>query len=517
MAEIGKVVGLKCPNCGANLPEDGQDITKCKYCGMTVRIQDAQKYLEYLKGFIVEWMRTALPLGIGPTAASSVDTLARHNIFVYNILPRLTSEFGLIQTNAYELFSKPLIAPPYVKYPYMTRQFGDAKTFFTYDSKIAAIQPFAVSGDDQASVENMGGINLALAHVLVGLDTLEQNKVSAYKLVAENFAEASKALMAQHEILSKRMQALREVYLGMDALCSNNLYDARSRIEQAKVTLEEVKEKSAFDINLSICTGAIEEEIETANTISRIADTMERAGYGDPLSILAQIGKFLEAASSLNNSVSLTWRNRFENLGRYFELSKWFSIILGAKKGTTSIQATGGQGTVLFPFWVADVKYTFGTGALWMKKGVSVTEQAIIVATFPSIQNFAVTPSEVVTDIFSSHPVGSLTSSIVGSETSISMGAQVAGIVQNARPSAAYCKIVPPLSTASEAKQLMEEYLQQVSVHLQGKMQIASCDVNNLVFVPADFGPGYLNFNRSLGYLQPRRVGEIQVINDLLV
>ena len=99
MAEIGKVLGLKCPNCGASLQE-GSELQSCKYCGMTVRIDDANKYLEYLKGFIIDWMRTALPIGVGGVTSSSVDTLARHNIFVDNILPRRSAEFGSSQTNA---------------------------------------------------------------------------------------------------------------------------------------------------------------------------------------------------------------------------------------------------------------------------------------------------------------------------------------------------------------------------------------------------------------------------------
>ncbi len=517
MAELGKVIALKCPNCGATLDEDSQ-LSKCKYCGMTVRIEDAYKYLEYLKGFIVEWMRTALPLGVGVTAVSSVDALARHNIFVYNILPRLKAEFGLLETNSYEVFSKPLIVPPFVKYPLLAKQFGDPKTFFTYDAKIAAIQPFAITKDDQTDTAKMGGMALALAHVLIGLENLSQNEISKFKLTAENFGMASKALGSQNEVLSMRLQALNKIYLSMDDLYSNNLINARSKIEEAKTILQQVKEKSAFDINLSLCTAAIEQEIETANAVLQISDTMETIGYGDSLKTLNQMGKLFQAASSLPNSVPSVWRNRFENVSRYFDIAKLFSRVLEAKNGRPSIKTTGGEGTILFPFWVAEVRYNFGTGALWMKKGVSVAENALVAATFPLVENFAASPSDVVTDIFSSRPSGSITSSIVGSETSISHGAQVAGLVRSTRAaSGSGYMIVPPLSTSSEAKQLFGEYLQRVSGQLQGKLQVASCEITDLVFVPADLGAGFISFSRSLGYLQPRRVGDVTQMRNLLV
>lgn len=516
--EIGNVIGLKCPNCGASLAENQASLQKCMYCGTTVRIEDANKYLEYLKGFIVEWMRTALPLGVSANASSSVDMLARHNIFIYNILPRLNAEFGLIQANSYDVFSKPLISPLFVSYPYAAKGFGDTKTFFSYDAKIAAVQPFAVSVEDQTSVKKMGGTALALAHILIGLDTLKQNQIS-YKLAAENFGVASTAIASDNQTLSKRLQALKEIYLAMDDICSKNLFNARTRLDQAKAMLEDAKVQSAFDINLSLYTEAIEQEIETANAINRIADIMENSYDGDQLSILTKIGKFLQTCSTLNINVSPNWRSRFENLSRYNEIANLLTFVFAAKKGEPSIKMVAGQGSVLFPFWVSDVRYTFGTGALWMKKGICVTENALVAATFPLVPQFCFSPSELITDIFSSRPIGSsITSSIVGSETSISIGAQVAGIVQNARVSSATgYKIIPSLTTASEAKQLMDEYIQQVSRALQGKMQIASCNVTELIFVPADLSLGYINFNGSLGYLQPRKVGDITSINGLLL
>ncbi len=153
-----------------------------------------------------------------------------------------------------------------------------------------------------------------------------------------------------------------------------------------------------------------------------------------------------------------------------------------------------------------------------MKKGICVEENALVAATFPLVPGFSSAPSEVVTDIFSNRPVGSITSSIVGSETSISVGSQVANIVQNARVSSfSGCQVVPPLSTLLEAKQLMGEYIQQVSRMLGGKMQIASCDVTELIFVPANVSAGHIDFNGSLGYLQPKKVGDPSLINGLIV
>jgi hypothetical protein len=52
---------------------------------------------------------------------------------------------------------------------------------------------------------------------------------------------------------------------------------------------------------------------------------------------------------------------------------------------------------------------------------------------------------------------------------------------------------------------------------LNGKMQIASCDVTELVFVPANASAGHIDFSRSLGHLQPMNVEDPSIINDLAV
>jgi hypothetical protein len=173
---------------------------------------------------------------------------------------------------------------------------------------------------------------------------------------------------------------------------------------------------------------------------------------------------------------------------------------------------------MLFPFWVAEIDYTFSTGALWMRKGKYVKEAALIAATFPLYQNFAASPSDVVTDIFSRRPNGAFIGSITGSENSISIGENIKRLVQRATlKSASGYKIVPPLSTVAEANQLMNEYLKQASRGLEGKLQVASCDVSDILFVPVDLATGFINFQGTLGYVQPRKAGDVHIINSIAV
>jgi hypothetical protein len=63
----------------------------------------------------------------------------------------------------------------------------------------------------------------------------------------------------------------------------------------------------------------------------------------------------------------------------------------------------------------------------------------------------------------------------------------------------------------------MNEYLQQVSRGLGGKLQFASCEVSDIIFVPADLTTDFINFHGTLGQIQPRQVGELQLINSVLV
>ena len=63
----------------------------------------------------------------------------------------------------------------------------------------------------------------------------------------------------------------------------------------------------------------------------------------------------------------------------------------------------------------------------------------------------------------------------------------------------------------------MNEYLKQVSRGLEGKLQVASCDVSDILFVPVDLATGFINFQGTLGYVQPRKVGDVQIINSIAV
>jgi hypothetical protein len=518
MADSGLLVGLRCPYCGASLSEVETALVTCKFCGTTVRVEDATNYVEHLKGFIVDWMRTALPFGIGSMGSASVDPLARHNIFVQNILPSLNAEFGRIQLNAFEAFTSPLIAPPFVQYSFVCGRQKDAKPLFLYNAKIASVQPLAANAEDQAVAEKMGGLSRAYAHVLIGLDLMEKSQVLPYKIAAENFSVASKAVEAQYEVLGKRLMGLSETYLSIDSLLSVKLTDVRARVQRGKIMLEEALAKSAVDINLSIWGSAIEQELEVAKTVLLLADLLESDTTGDQLGSLKKVESFFKKAAASCQVSDSRWKNSFENLGRYNEIARWLLLAFEAKKGRKPIKIVSGPGDVLFPFWVAEVNYTFGTGALWMRKGKYVKETALVAATFPAYPNFACSPSEVVTDIFSRRPDGSIIGSITGSEASISTGESLGRMVKNAtlRTVSGY-KIVPPLSTGTEAKQLMNEYLRQVYRGQEGKLQVASCEVTDLIFVPGDLSTGFINFYGTLGWVQPRRVGDLQLVNSIAI
>lgn len=518
MAEIDKLLGLRCPHSGAALPETTRELVKCKYCGTTVRIEDANKYIQYLKGFVIEWIRTAFPLGTGSAYSASIDPIARHNIFIQNILPSLNAEFGRIQSDSFECFATPLIMPPFVKHSLECGPQKDAKSLFAYDAKVTSVQPLAVDSNDQTIVQRMDGLSRAYAHVLIARDLMGKDQTGSYKIIAENFAVAAKALETSNETLGNRLMALSEVYFSIDDLLSKKISESRKRINNAKTLLEETMTKSALDINLSICTSAIEQELEVTKTVSLILDIMESGVGGDPLETVRRVENLFEKIYRCSQGHAPNWKHRFENLGRYSEITKWLCLILDAKRGKTPIKIVSGSGSILFPFWVAEINYTFGTGALWMRKGKYVKETALVAATFPFYQNFVYSPSEVVTDIFSRRPDGPFVGSITGAETSISIGESISRLVQTAiLRTASGCTIVPPLSTVSEAKQLMNEYLEQVSNALGGKLQVASCEVSDIVFVPVDLSTGFVNFHGALGWIPPKQVGDLQLINSVAI
>lgn len=61
----------------------------CDSCGTTQQKIDAKAYLDQLMGQVRSWINQAIPGGSSAFASSSVDAVARHNIFVTNIQPRI--------------------------------------------------------------------------------------------------------------------------------------------------------------------------------------------------------------------------------------------------------------------------------------------------------------------------------------------------------------------------------------------------------------------------------------------
>lgn len=518
MAEVDKLLGLRCPHCGGPLPETKEELVKCKYCGTVVRIEEASKYLEHLKGFVVEWIRTALPLGVSALYSPSVDPLARHNILVQNILPSLNAEFSKVQYDAFECFSTPLIAPPFVKSSFLKRPI-DTKSLFSYDAKVTSVQPLAVTDDDTKIVQKIGGLARALAHVLIALDLMDKTDVRPYKTIAENFTVAAEALGPAFENQSNRLVALSDIYLSIDAFLSRKVEDSRKRANQARDVLEKTISKSMFDINLSVCVPAMEQELEIAKTVLLIINLVESNLEVEPLEIVSKVENLFRTISMATSKITAqNWKHKLENPGRYREIMGWLCLIFDAKKGRTQIRITPGSGRVLFPFWAAEINYTFSTGAFLMRKGKYVKDTALVAATFPLHSDFTHSTCEVVTDIFERRPDGALLKSIMGSENSISIGGHITKLTSMASlKTAPNYWIVPPLTTVSEAKQLIHEYLQQTSNKLGGKLQVASSEISDIIFVPAELTPGSINFGETLGWSSPKRVGDLQLINSVII
>jgi hypothetical protein len=174
------------------------------------------------------------------------------------------------------------------------------------------------------------------------------------------------------------------------------------------------------------------------------------------------------------------------------ELTTFFRDVDLAKAGNTAINAIG-AGRIWVACWLADLSYSFETGALFMKKGQAVQERMLVSGTFTMLpQYISSQPQALVTDIFSVRSESSFSDRLMGREKTLTTGigyASLAGRRASIPPSA---PVIPPTCTRLEAEKMANIYLERVRQRLQGKLRIGIPSITQLVYVGGTIGNGWL-------------------------
>ena len=498
---------LRCKHCGAPfepsaLDKDSPYVT-CTSCGTSQQRVDARKYLEEMMGFVQSWISSAIPMGFSMSQAENVDSVARHNIFVRNIQPRIES--GLME---YKFANNNLLANPLLTLPFMavilrTPSKTSAQAF-EFNASVRSVSALAVDENSKRLVNDAATISQAYALMMNNARLLSEDKDGRFILMANNFAETARVFegIRGYEAMRDRFRGLASVTNGMGMLLEGSIVNAAPMVKEGISVIEKAKAAVMSSPEFSITYQAVEQELSVANAVNGLIDMIQINPSADVMRTLDMIRRVVR--QGLVNSGM--WSGLLGNLYRYTEIFDEITKVFKAKNGDAAINVAAGGGNWLMPFWMIDLEYSFITGALWAKKSVEVKEVLFAPADFVCDVGLVNNPSYAITDIFSLRPAKSILAGIKGSETSISAGEGLETIAGSVSAGSAGSRnVILPLSTGKEAAKLASEYLVQRTQQDQ-QLKLSKPRVRGLVYIPCDVVNDTVKLPGEFGALVPARV-----------
>jgi hypothetical protein len=456
-----------------------------------------------MMGYVQSWISSAIPMGFSMSQAENVDSVARHNIFVRNIQPRI--ETGLME---YKFANNSLLANSLLVLPFMTMNISTVgKTSaqaFEFNASVKSVSALAVDENSKNLVSEAAVTSQVYALMTNNTRLLAEDKDGRFILMSNNFTETARVLKDAkgYGAVCDRFMGLASVTNGIGMLLEGGIVNAAGPIKDGVALIEKAKASIMTSPEFSIMYQAIEQELSVANAMKDMIDMITLNPAADVMKTLDVIRSVMKRG--LVNSGA--WASVLGNIYRYTEIFNDIAKAFRAKNGDNTMNVAAGAGNYLVPFWMIDLNYSFTTGALWAKKGVEVKELLFAPADFVCDAGMVNNPAYAMTDIFSLRPEKSILAGIKGSEVSISKGEGLEKIAGSIGPgSAAGRNVVLPLSTRKEAAKLAGEYLMQ-RTQANSQLKLSKPRVRDLVYIPCDISDDILKLPAEFGALVPARV-----------
>lgn len=479
-----QLIALRCVKCGAPLPQPppGAEYIKCEYCGYTQKVVDTQSYVEKLRGEIYSWIRSMIPTGVAYT--ENVDPIARHNIFVYNVKPKITADFTATKAKLYTSLSSPLVILPF--YSPAIKKTDQPKKYFEDLVKFQSIRQLAVVDEDKAFLDDVEATYQTYAYILNATDLLLSK--SELTLLIKNFEEAASSLEGKQgkDAEYKRMKGVVEAYKAINAFTNGDITAAKQFAQSALMYLENAIKDASKSPSSAIMIPFINQDISTIKTLLNLISAgaiIQEAGVY-PTELLPYLSRYFSVTENIRIQ-------KKANYNVYEELSSYLLRIVEAKYRGGSLEVIPGNGNILVPFYLVSITYTFTTGSLFWKKGKEYEDKMLVSATYPLA-------SQAVTDIF--RISSGFLDRLRGKEERLSTGYfDNIQIMNTSVPSSV--KVIPPLLTKSESENVAESYLSPVNARLGGKIKFGSAQAVKLIFAFAEIRNNEV-YIQSLGEYQ---------------
>lgn len=514
---MDNMVTLRCKYCGAPLdPEsirgDASFVT-CQSCGTSQQRIDAEAYLEQLMGQVRSWINKTVPGGIATAQPTSVDGVARYNIYMTNVKPRIDLEFNEYKFALSSLLSHSMMVTPFMVKTDVNPQ-HPASQIFEFGEKLNGVEPLAAVDENSGrSLREAKSLSDAYALLINNSKILKEDKPGRYILMSNNFKEAaadfSKAEGYQPAV--DRFEGLAELCQGCETLLNGDIASSYPHFQKGKGLLQKARQSALTNMKVAIMGPAVLEELkqaESLETLSRRVDTTE-----NPLEVLDAVRRI----NTYSYPKVGVWAGMLDNRDRLGEILGYLSECVKARNGGADIRVASGSGDILVPFWDVELRYSFQSGALWKKRGVEVDERLLVSADFVIDQACLASPRTAVTDVFGAGYDEGIGASLAGTEKSISRGQEVRALADSASPgSASGRRIVVPLSTRREAERLAEMYISQAA-QSNGKIKLSNPEVSGIVYVPCQISGSGIIAPKGFGALVPDRIGRTDLGQLIIV
>ncbi|MHA2059244.1 MAG: hypothetical protein ACW976_00475 [Candidatus Ranarchaeia archaeon] len=469
-ANLLELKGLRCTGCGAPLPEPKKDtgFLKCEFCGVSQKAIEAKEYIESLRSEIYKWVQDMVPLG---TISSTVaDPVARHNIFIHNIKPKMLGKYISTKSKLSVLLSKPLLTLPFTK-PEIVSSSISPKDSFENLARVQGLEPIAVVEDDKKFYSQLKSTYETYAYIANAFDLLAKETESSFLI--KNFEQTATALKDNPDFVVdyQRLECVAKAYKAAELFFAGNLNGAKDLVDQAIRGLSQVAVDARTTAKANMIPGILTDVsiLKTWRAFIEAGEHLVSMGQL-PQDLFLPMEKYIRLVDDL--------RQRKKGSLRIFEpLSIHLKNILQAKAGGIKLTTLPGKGNLLVPLWDVSITYSFATGSYFWKKGKKVEDKILVAGTVP----FTTQP---VTDVF--QVSSGFFDKISGKEKTLSTGS-VLKILQHAQltPISSNFKVIPPLITREESERFAENYLGAVTRKLKGKIRFGAAYAVRLIYAPA--------------------------------
>lgn len=478
------MISLRCKYCGAPLEADDvkgdSAYVTCGSCGTTQQRVDARAYLDQLTGQVISWLNKAIPGGMNMAASSSVDAVARHNIYITNIQPKVDAEFGNYKFGLISMISKVLMVMPFTTSDSVNPTHTSTQ-IFEFGAKLKGVAPLAVSDETAASLGEASGVTDAYAVLINNTALLKKDEPGRYILMANNFTTAADDLknVKGYEPAALRFNGLALLCNGCENLCNGNAAEAYGNFEAGVAKLKEAVTSLKGNMKVPVIAPALGVETKMGETLAELASYVNSMGGSK------EVFDAIQKLSAYRYPTVGEWGYLLQAATRMEEILDTMGDAAKARSGTGTIVTAPGDGDILVPFWHIKLNYSFETGSLWKKKSVTVTEHLLVAADFPIDEGCLRNPREAVTDVFANAGNAKFFDKLSGNQASLSNSSGIDPLVESASATGTSGRaVVVPLSTEKEGEKLAEMYVKNAASSSQKQLKLSNPDVMGLVYIP---------------------------------